>query len=691
MEELRFRQVHLDFHTSEHIGGVGSRFDPDQFVAMLKRGRVDSINCFSKCHHGWSYHPTSVGAMHPSLELDLLGAMIGACHANDIRIPVYLSVGLDERSARLHPEWVEVGPEGNRHGAAPLKAGWRKMCLNSPYLDYVVAQVEEMVGNYDCDGAWLDIIHQGECCCPWCLDGMEQAGLDPERSDDRKEFARRVLKNYYQRMTAAVHAIKPGLLIFHNSGHIPRGRRDIFPFFTHLELESLPTGGWGYDHFPISAKYCATTGMDFVGMTGKFHTTWGEFGGYKNPRALTYECAAMLAWGAKCCVGDQLHPDGHMDEDTYRIIGEAYAHVEAREEWCRGARPASEAAILSVEAVGQRGRGNDDPDVGAARILLENHVNFDVIDAEAAFSRYRLLILPDEVTLDDKALLGKVKAFIVGGGTLVLSSRSGTNAAGTRFLIDVGAEPLGPSPWQPDFVRLSPLSLPGRGQGEAGTRARPSPCPSASPSPSPSPFPLPEREGERVQLVQNPFVMYERAQRVTVKGAEVLAEAWRPYFNREWRHFCSHQHTPPAEPAGYPAAIRKGRVLYFAHPVFTNYRNKGQQLARDYVWRLISETYGRLDVEVGLPSAGRVSLLRQEAKRRHVLHLLYAVPINRGRGIEVIEDIVPLFDIPVSLRLKARKVTLVPEGTPLPFTRRKGRIEFTVPRLELHQMVALDD
>ena len=679
MDELRFRQVHLDFHTSEHIPGVGAEFDPEQFVAALKRGRVDSINIFAKCHHGWSYHPTKVGAMHPTLKFDLLGAMIAACHKADIKAPVYVSVGWDERSARLHPEWREVAPDGRQAGANPLQPGWKKLCFNTPYLDYVIAQAEEMVGNYDCDGAWLDIIHQGECCCPACLAGMAKAGLEPERPEDRKEFARRVLLDYYRRMTAAVHALRPGLPIFHNSGHIPRGRRDILPYFTHLELESLPTGGWGYDHFPVSAKYAATTGLDFLGMTGKFHTTWGEFGGYKHPAALTYECAAMLAWGAKCCVGDQLHPNGRMDEDTYRIIGEAYAHVAAREEWCRGAKPASEAAILSVEAIGQRGRGSDDPDVGAARILLEKQVNFDVVDATAELSRYRLLILPDEVTLDDRALLRKVKAFVAAGGTLVLSGRSGMDSAGARFLLDIGARPLGPSPWQPDYVKLTALSLSGRGQGEGGSAARP------------SPFPLPEREGGCGPLVENPFVLYERAQRVRVRDAEVLAEAWRPYFNREWHHFCSHQHTPPAEPAGYPAAIRKGRILYFAHPVFTNYRNKGQQLARDYVWRLISDTYGRLDVEVGLPSGGRASLLRQEAEGRHILHLLYATPIARGRGIEVIEDIVPLFDIPVSLKLNAGRVTLVPQGTPLPFARRGGRIEFTVPRLELHQMVALEE
>ena len=653
MDELRFRQIHLDFHTSEHIPGVGSRFGAEQFVAALKLGHVNSVTCFSRGHHGWCYHPTEVGEMHPTLNFDLLGSIIEACHAADINVPIYVTVGWDERAARLHPEWLQLTPDGMPHGAPPLRAGWRKLCFNTPYLDFVIAQTEEVLRNYDGDGIFLDIISQRECCCPACLAGMEKQGLDAEHPADRQAFARQVLLSYYERMTAAIHAIKPGHPVFHNSGHIPRGQRELYPYFTHFELESLPTGGWGYDHFPVSAKYVATTGTDFLGMTGKFHTTWGEFGGYKNPVALQYECAAMLAWGSKCSVGDQLHPDGTMDEDTYRVIGRAYAHVEAREAWCTGAKPASEAAILSAEAVGQRARGNDDPDVGAARILLEKHVNFDIVDTTADFAQYRLLILPDEIPLDDGELRGKVQAFVDGGGTLVLSGRSGMNAEGTAFLLDLGAEPQGESPWCPDYVLA----------GEAIADGLP----------------------------EHPFVLYERAQRVKVADAEVLADAWRPYFNREFRHFCSHQHTPPAEAAGYPAAIRKGRILYFAHPVFRNYRNKGQQLARDYVWSVIARVYGRLDVEVGLPSMGRVSLMRQEAERRHILHLLYATPIARGRGIEVIEDIVPLHDIPISLKLDASKVTLVPEGTDLPFTRVGNRIDFILPKLELHQMVALYD
>ncbi|NQT85520.1 beta-galactosidase, partial [bacterium] len=117
----------------------------------------------------------------------------------------------------------------------------------------------------------------------------------------------------------------------------------------------------------------------------------------------------------------------------------------------------------------------------------------------------------------------------------------------------------------------------------------------------------------------------------------------------------------------------------------------GQQVARDYVWSVIERVRGRLDVEVGLPSMGRVSLLRQEAEKRSVLHLLYAVPITRGQGIQVIEDVVPLYDVPVSIRGTASRVSLAPSGEELPFYHVDGRIEFRVLELELHQIVVLDD
>ncbi len=47
-----------------------------------------------------------------------------------------------------------------------------------------------------------------------------------------------------------------------------------------------PSGGWGYLHFPLSMRYARTLGLDCLGMTGKFHTSWGDFHSLKNRAAL---------------------------------------------------------------------------------------------------------------------------------------------------------------------------------------------------------------------------------------------------------------------------------------------------------------------------------------------------------------------------------------------------------------------
>ncbi|MBQ3177661.1 MAG: beta-galactosidase, partial [Clostridia bacterium] len=85
---MNFRQVHLDFHTSEKIPGIGSRFSKEQFQHALKIGHVNSITIFSKCHHGWAYHPSEANEIHPELDFDLLGAQIEAAHEIGVKTPV---------------------------------------------------------------------------------------------------------------------------------------------------------------------------------------------------------------------------------------------------------------------------------------------------------------------------------------------------------------------------------------------------------------------------------------------------------------------------------------------------------------------------------------------------------------------------------------------------------------------------
>ena len=439
---MNFRQIHLDFHTSEKIPGIGSAFSKEQFQRALKLGHVNSITVFSKCHHGWAYHPSTANEQHPNLHFDLLGAEIEAAHEIGVKTPVYLSAGLDEKMARRRPEWLRRQKNDAIDWERP---GYHEFCMNSPYLDYLIPQIEEVVRNYDCDGIFLDIVGVRTCWCQNCVKTLLNEGKDPYDDENARELGERVYANYCRRVREAVDRIKPGLPVFHNSGHIRRGRRDLADVDTHLELESLPTGGWGYDHFPLSAAYSRTLGKQFLGMTGKFHTTWGEFGGFKHPNALRYEEALCTAFGAKCSVGDQMHPDGWMDEATYALIGQAYAEVEEREPWLDGVTSVADIAVLSEEAVSNyygssritHSHGAE-ADAGAVRIMLEGKYLFDVIDTEAPLEKYKLVILPDRIRLDE-ALAEKLRVFCAAGGKVLATGESGLGIDGETFLLDLGA------------------------------------------------------------------------------------------------------------------------------------------------------------------------------------------------------------------------------------------------------------
>lgn len=672
--KLRFRQIHLDFHTSPEIPGIGAAFDKKVWQDRLSRARVNSITSFASCHHGWCYYDTSVGKMHPHLKFDLLRAQMDACKEIDVNVPVYLTAGVNNQQALEHPEWREVGHDGRYTGWVQniMDPGFHMMCFNTPYLDFLCAQIRDVARKFpEADGIFLDIILQGECCCKWCMASMHEQGLDPTVQHDRAVHARRVLDKYYEATTTALREVDPNMPIFHNSGHIQRGRRDILKWFSHLELESLPTGGWGYDHFPMSAKYCHLLGKDFLGMTGKFHTTWGEFGGFKHPNALRYECATMIAFGSKCSIGDQLHPGGELDESTYEQIGAAYKEVEAKEAWCDDVVNLADIAILSEESVnrgGLTGHGaQSHGDTGATRILLESHALFEIIDGEMDFSKYKLLILPDSIALEG-ALLEKVRKFHSAGGKLFLSGQSGLDVDG-KPLFDLGAELQGRSPFSPDFIAAAPEVRPG--------------------------------------FVKTPFVSYVPSMRLKPGKAQSLGDIHDPYFNRTYKHFCSHQHTPfRPEVSGYSAGVLHGNIVYLPMPIFGMYAGYGAVVYKEYVVNCLKRLLGRQATLIcqGMLSTSRVNLTEQTSHRRYVLHLLHANTIARGgsitlsgghlstRGsIEVIEDLQPLRNIAIQLQLprKILKASLEPQGENLPLSVKDGIVSLKLEEFVCHQMIAL--
>ena len=653
---MKLRQVHLDFHTSELIPGVGSEFSKENFQSALKLGHVDSITVFAKCHHGWSYHPTKVGATHPTLKRDLLGEQIAAAHEIGVRVPVYLSAGWDERMAWAHPEWLFRPSDDAVHFDKP---GYHLMCMNTAYLDYLLAQIDEVVKNYDCDEIFLDIVGVRPCRCRRCVEGMLKEGLDPYSEDDTWAYGEKIYAEYARRVRETIDRVKPGLPVFHNSGHVSRGRRDLAHFNSHLELESLPTGGWGYDHLPLSASYAGTIGMEYLGMTGKFHTTWGEFGGFKHPNALIYETSLNAAFGAGSSVGDQLHPCGKADEATYALIGEAYEKLEGKEKWLTDTESLADIALLSAEAVSSyygKPFGRDDElqsiydgtvDAGAVRVLSEGKYLFDVIDTEADLSKYRLLILPDNIRLDEK-LTEWIVSFTENGGKVLATGTSGLKADADEFALDLGAEFIGKSKYSPVYL-------------------------------------IPEFDtGYR----KTAFVVYSPAFDIASDGKVVIGRE-NPYFNRTALTFSSHMHAPNDASDVLPAAVVSGVGAYVSAALFTEYAKVGSLISKRMLTGIIDMLLPDKTVETTLPAQGVVTLRRQAD--RLVLHALYASPVKRGEGVEIIEDIVPLYGVSFKVRIpEPKRLYSAPDGREIPFTYENGAVVFTADKIDCHFMAVAE-
>ncbi|PPK48318.1 beta-galactosidase trimerization domain-containing protein [Clostridium algidicarnis] len=664
MNELRYRQVHLDFHSSEYIEDVAKDFKKEEFVATLKKANVNSITCFARCHHGWLYYPSknTPELIHPNLtNHNLLLEQIEACHKNDIKVPIYTTVQWDGYIARTHKEWLAIDENGEFINSQGVEEPhfYYTICLNSDYRQYFKSHLQDIidvVGVENIDGFFMDILFKVDCNCKRCVEKMEALGFDSKVKDSRIEYSIVMLDEFKKEITEFINSRAPKASIFYNSSHIGPNSKKSLDEYTHLELESLPSGGWGYDHFPATVRYARNLGKDIIGMTGKFHTYWGDFHSLKNKAALEFECFNMLALGAGCSIGDQLHPSGKMSKAAYDLIGSVYEKVKEKEDYCIGAKPVSEIAVLTPEefySFKDHDLGIPNALIGTVRMLQELSYQFEIIDSKFDFEKYKLIILPDDIKFMS-TLESKLLEYIKNGGKVI-----GTN----KSLIDdknkdsslYGISYEGESEYYRDFI------LPNDVIGK--------------------------------DLYKEEYVMYLRGAKTKVNDAKVLMNSIEPYFNREGKTFCSHQHTPSSGKIGYPAATRKGNVIYFAHPIFKIYRKNCARWCKSIIKDAIEMLLDHKLVNHNGPSTVITAINRQADYNRDILHVLHYITEKRSEDIYTIEDVIPLYNLEFKLYVgekQVKAVKMVPELKPIDFTNTDGYIIFNVDKIEGHNMFSIE-
>ncbi|MGN1100317.1 MAG: hypothetical protein ACI4S9_08205 [Christensenellales bacterium] len=650
------RHIHADFHTSELMENIGERYSKEDFQRALKIGNVASIVVFAKCHHSNFYYPTKIGRMHPHLKFDLMGSMIEACHEIGVKAPIYYTVGWSAQDALAHKDWWTKGfgvetPNNLNYDiyAKPDDpkpfTSWINLCINNPdYQKQIFAEVEEICTNYPVDGFFFDIMfNDNECDCHACRKGMKELGMNPDKIEDSRKYLILKRREFQKNIVELVHKHHKDAEVFFNMADMYKP--EFLEFNTHFEIEDNPQIWEGYDKMPVRAKYFSRLRKPYMAQSGKFHTSWGEYAGFKNPLALKYEAAAMLTYGARIGIGDQIHPSGEMDLQTYKNIGVAFEYAKQIEEYCLDTLETSRLGLFLSD--------NAETDSGMTRMLFETQLDFDIILDGESVERYDTIIIPPGAKLSAD-MRKKVNEHIrLGKGVLLMGDGAVEDG---KFVIDCGFRYLGHSPFDYDYVKA----------GE----------PFAD-------FPL-----------QSPYLFYSTANEVECpEDAVVCATVREPFFTRTYRRYCSHQNTPyKLEDAAYPAVAVNGNVAYVAHNTPKIYFDYGCQYHRDLTIRALREVYKNPVMKVeGLMSSGRSRFVYSPDKNRYVFHALYVTPSKRGIA-QVLEDFPYILDTKVDLEVAhdIRKVRLMPQDVEIPFVKEGNRVKFTIDKFNMHQMVVLD-
>lgn len=661
--EIPFRQIHLDFHTSEKIKGVCAEFDAEEFACTLEEAHVNSVTLFSCGHHGNLYYNSKKfpQMIHPELiHKDLLREQAEACRKHGIQVNLYTTIRWNKRVADEHPEWICIDENGalqDYKGKGYFEAGFYKnLCVNTPYRYFLKEQFGEVLETIKGEGVWYDAAFMNECCCPTCQKLMCEQGLDPTKKEDRQKFARWTYYDMVSDLTEFARSYNPDFHVCYNKGHVGYLDKPAIQDYSYFSFESLPGVEWGYMDFPVSAKYMRNFGKECLGLTSRFHTEWGDFHAFRNEAAMEYEVFSMLAQGCKCTIGDQMDYWGVLNKDMYKQIGRIYKSVEEKEPWCRNAVPLAEIGVFTAEEFLATGTAGEivGASEGAARLLTELGYQFDFIDSTLDFDKYRLLILPDVIPVNEE-FSEKLKKYLSHGGKLLASWHSGMNNNKDRFTVEeLQVMYHGEAPYSPDFIWPTAHLAKGLENAE--------------------------------------HVMYDRGTLVEAGTETVFVQkVIPPVFNRTYEHFCSHLHSPSGRREEYPGIVETNQTAYFIHPIFTTYQN----WAPGWYKKILENELNRLlpypMVKHNGPSTVQATLLRQKEEGRDILHVLHYVPVKKCKNLEIVEDRIPLYDLEVEVEAKRKihRIYSVPDQQEIQFCQEGNRVFFNIKKINGHFMAAI--
>jgi hypothetical protein len=668
------RKIHILYVSPPWARERGQRFEADDWARQMCAACVASVELYCKDHHGVCYYPTSPG-LGLDYPRDVVGELYDAAKAERLRFVAYFSVGYDAYALGLHPDWMQLDAEGRPFQYRPFFHA----CLNSPYRDFALQQLDELCRHRRFDAVWLDIVsfifktpeHAGRhlgapCYCLYCRRRYrERFGqplpLDPSLDERltlyrwQVESLRGWLDEAYAtiRRATASHGQGDEIAITYNGAggwHDP---------IDSASLTSIEAHAPEYLRQSFTARWARGKGKPFEVLTpGGLPGARGGWDSWdpKPVEALAIEQGVVAAQGGSQVFGVVPYPDGSLDAAQLEGLGRVFAHTAAFEEISRGASSVAQAAILLASRPAETPHLWSDALASALAwhtALTTGHLLFDVLPRAEGLERYELVILPDAVapTVETIAALHR---YVEAGGRLIVTGRSafldpaGRTLGRTELSDVLGVDHQASSEHVFGYLRARDAAL-------------------------------------AANLPVAPILVKGRPIECGLAGAESLADLLLPETAYADPTTILWGFPPPDRGARLPGvtlrSVGRGRAAYVAAPLDT--RGFENTLARSLAIGLVDRLLERRWLTTDAPPG--VEIVLNRVAGGHVLHAIdhragdptYGRPGTGATpgGLTIGLD---------GQRVPVEAATLVPGGAPLPVARAGGRTTLTLPAFDVH-------
>ena len=630
-----------------------------------------------------AFYPTSIPYHHKSQFLgsrDLFGDFTKAAKAKGMRVVARLDCNyVYEEASKAHPEWIERSA-----GGAPVthpESPWLyKTCMYSAYFtEQMPAIIHEVNAMYDVDGfftnGWPGTGRPPRCHCEACLTG-NSAAADPNTPQGYEQHLARVLEIWKLWDSTARQKKWDSVYV----GNLGGGVRAV----TNLHRIAGIAGWFNADHQGRSGETpiwdCAQQGR-VARAVMKGRTVTNVTGSYANSHPLwrhtskaPLEATMWMAQTTASGMTPWYHwlggkPEDHRWEETGRSFFQWIAanapHFVARESVADLAVVFSQRSNAFYQPPGAQSTSGDPSDFlqGMYHALLNGRFLFDFVHEDDlgpdTLARYKGLILANAAVLSDQQC-SQLRDYVNRGGSLLATFESGCY------------DETGRARSESALAGLFGVKTAGKRVGPNGNAA----------------YARIERDHAILRRFSNtrllPFAEYYLPLQAIANPVLTVLPPY-PAYPPEMVYPGTTHTDQPAIVLGDHGHGRTVLIPGDTDRAYWRSQNPDLSLLLGNAvrWMLRDES------PLSVTGEGLAEVFAWKTPVGHAIHILNYTNPDFQRGWFTQSYPLPSQQVHFSTDAKVSKVRLLRANRDVPFTRRNGAIEFTIPQITDYEVAAL--